>query len=226
MPKQSTRASSHRYRTSHPTECNPDLSKGTGQTLHTPPRTQTAGGPLDNALHQSWLACLQISQPSQRCVFILLLAPPSSAHPRCSRRLSDLALTTVQTVLTMPFTISSNRTTRKPVRSPLPCPVLFSRVPAMFYIGSNVLDWPLEAQRGLADSHEICVREYPLLPLPSFIDHSPRHLVTSLQSVLPSFPPSPFTLFAVTALTNEEVFAEFYYSKSCPICPLPLSSLW
>ncbi|GAA6029169.1 hypothetical protein JCM8097_001634 [Rhodosporidiobolus ruineniae] len=26
----------------------------------------------------------------------------------------------------------------------------------MFYIGSNVLDWPLEAQRGLADGHEIC----------------------------------------------------------------------
>lgn len=29
----------------------------------------------------------------------------------------------------------------------------------MFYIGSNVMDWPLEAQRGLADGHEICVRE-------------------------------------------------------------------
>ncbi|BGP49163.1 hypothetical protein JCM10450v2_005046 [Rhodotorula kratochvilovae] len=26
----------------------------------------------------------------------------------------------------------------------------------LFYIGSNVLDWPLEAQRGLADGHEIC----------------------------------------------------------------------
>ena len=30
----------------------------------------------------------------------------------------------------------------------------------MLYIGSNVMDWPLEAQRGLADGHEICVREY------------------------------------------------------------------
>jgi Polysaccharide deacetylase len=29
----------------------------------------------------------------------------------------------------------------------------------MFYIGSNVLDWPLEAQRGIADGHEICARE-------------------------------------------------------------------
>ncbi|GAA5989724.1 hypothetical protein JCM11641_002183 [Rhodosporidiobolus odoratus] len=26
----------------------------------------------------------------------------------------------------------------------------------LFYIGSNVLDWPLEAQRGLSDGHEIC----------------------------------------------------------------------
>jgi peptidoglycan/xylan/chitin deacetylase (PgdA/CDA1 family) len=29
----------------------------------------------------------------------------------------------------------------------------------LFYIGSSVLDWPLEAQRGLADGHEICARE-------------------------------------------------------------------
>ena len=29
----------------------------------------------------------------------------------------------------------------------------------MFYIGSNVLDWPLEAQRAIADGHEICARE-------------------------------------------------------------------
>jgi hypothetical protein len=32
---------------------------------------------------------------------------------------------------------------------------------AMFYIGSNVIDWPLEAQRGLADGHQICVRKLP-----------------------------------------------------------------
>jgi hypothetical protein len=31
----------------------------------------------------------------------------------------------------------------------------------MFYIGSNVLDWPLEAQCAVADGHEVCVREYP-----------------------------------------------------------------
>jgi Polysaccharide deacetylase len=35
----------------------------------------------------------------------------------------------------------------------------------MFYIGSNVLDWPLEAQRALADGHEICARQCsPLVP--------------------------------------------------------------
>jgi hypothetical protein len=33
----------------------------------------------------------------------------------------------------------------------------------MFYIGSNVLDWPLQAQRALADGHQICIREYFLL---------------------------------------------------------------
>ncbi|KAH7886777.1 carbohydrate esterase family 4 protein [Phlebopus sp. FC_14] len=51
----------------------------------------------------------------------------------------------------------------------------------MFYIGSNVMDWPLEAQRALVDGHEICVHTW-----------SHRYM---------------------TALTNEEVFAEFYYSK-------------
>jgi len=48
---------------------------------------------------------------------------------------------------------------------------------AMFYIGSNVMDWPLEAQRAVADGmltllllysktfhlsgHEICIRKLP-----------------------------------------------------------------
>jgi hypothetical protein len=30
----------------------------------------------------------------------------------------------------------------------------------MFYIGSNVMDWPLEAQRAAADGHEICVHTW------------------------------------------------------------------
>ena len=35
----------------------------------------------------------------------------------------------------------------------------------MFYIGSNVLDWPLEAQRALADGHEICREWFLFLAL-------------------------------------------------------------
>ncbi|KAI9446955.1 hypothetical protein BJY52DRAFT_1314068, partial [Lactarius psammicola] len=30
----------------------------------------------------------------------------------------------------------------------------------MYYIGSNVLDWPLEAQRAIADGHEICAHSW------------------------------------------------------------------
>ncbi|GAA6043436.1 hypothetical protein JCM8097_002857 [Rhodosporidiobolus ruineniae] len=51
----------------------------------------------------------------------------------------------------------------------------------LFYIGSNVLDWPLEAQRGLADGHEIC-------------SHTWSH---------------PY----MTSMTNEQAFAELYFSK-------------
>jgi len=29
-----------------------------------------------------------------------------------------------------------------------------------FYIGSNVIDWPLQAMRGLADGHQICVHTW------------------------------------------------------------------
>jgi len=31
---------------------------------------------------------------------------------------------------------------------------------SLFYIGSNVMDWPLEAQRGVADGHEICAHTW------------------------------------------------------------------
>ncbi|KAM0747025.1 family 4 carbohydrate esterase [Meredithblackwellia eburnea MCA 4105] len=51
----------------------------------------------------------------------------------------------------------------------------------LFYIGSNVADWPLEGQRGLADGHEICA-------------HTWSH---------------PY----MTSMTNEQAFAELYYSK-------------
>ncbi|GAA5981256.1 hypothetical protein JCM5350_006078 [Sporobolomyces pararoseus] len=51
----------------------------------------------------------------------------------------------------------------------------------LFYIGSNVLNHPLEAQRGLTDGHEIC-------------SHTWSH---------------PY----MTSMTNEQAFAELYYSK-------------
>jgi len=38
----------------------------------------------------------------------------------------------------------------------------------MFFIGSNVLDWPLEAQRALADGHEICVHTWSHRYMTSF----------------------------------------------------------
>ncbi|KAK1216567.1 hypothetical protein PQX77_020797 [Marasmius sp. AFHP31] len=50
----------------------------------------------------------------------------------------------------------------------------------MFFIGSNVINWPLEAQRALYDGHEMCA-------------HSWSHN-------------------AMTTLTNEQAFAEVYYT--------------
>lgn len=58
----------------------------------------------------------------------------------------------------------------------------------LYYIGSNVMDWPLEAQRGIADGHEICAREcwlvssmfFPMSDLFSSLWRG-RYLVTSLQ---------------------------------------------
>ncbi|KAF9473035.1 carbohydrate esterase family 4 protein [Pholiota conissans] len=38
----------------------------------------------------------------------------------------------------------------------------------MFYIGSNVMYWPLEAQRGLTDGHEICVHTWSHKYMTSF----------------------------------------------------------
>ncbi|WVF68803.1 hypothetical protein IAT40_003575 [Kwoniella sp. CBS 6097] len=51
----------------------------------------------------------------------------------------------------------------------------------MFYIGSNVLNWPLQAQRGHVDGHELCI-------------HTWSHQY-------------------MTGMTNEEAFAELYYTQ-------------
>lgn len=50
----------------------------------------------------------------------------------------------------------------------------------LFYIGSNVMDWPLEAERGIVEGHHVCV-------------HTWSHQY-------------------MTQLTDEEVFAELYYT--------------
>ena len=49
----------------------------------------------------------------------------------------------------------------------------------MFFIGSNVQNWPLEAQRALTDGHEICVRESPLYSQAKviFLTSIRRHMV-------------------------------------------------
>lgn len=51
----------------------------------------------------------------------------------------------------------------------------------MFYIGSNVIDWPYAAMRGIADGHQIACHTWS------------HHYMTTL--------------------TNEEVFAEFYFTQ-------------
>ena len=32
-----------------------------------------------------------------------------------------------------------------------------------FYIGRNVINWPLQAKRAIADGHEVCARECPFM---------------------------------------------------------------
>ncbi|KAI9459534.1 carbohydrate esterase family 4 protein [Boletus coccyginus] len=63
----------------------------------------------------------------------------------------------------------------------------------MFYIGSSIVSYPLQAQRALADGHEICVRKCPPFLL------SPRPLT----------PPKTLGLTII-------VFAELYYTVCAP----------
>lgn len=84
-------------------------------------------------------------------------------------------------VPTMCSTTFCPRITRKPVRHlvfQLYCKYPYRNL-AMFYIGSNVMDWPLEAQRALADGHEICVREsfYACRRDGALMSYWRRHLV-------------------------------------------------
>ncbi|KAI3614219.1 carbohydrate esterase family 4 protein [Moniliophthora roreri] len=63
----------------------------------------------------------------------------------------------------------------------------------MFFIGSNVLGWPLQAKRAFEDGHEICV-------------HGWSHK-------------------AMTGFTNEEAWAELYYSESFSTSALNMQAI-
>jgi len=70
----------------------------------------------------------------------------------------------VRTALTTLFTTTCWTRSRKRVRSGdflfhLLSVSLRYLPSAMFYVGSNVMNWPLEAQRSVIDGHEICARE-------------------------------------------------------------------
>jgi hypothetical protein len=71
----------------------------------------------------------------------------------------------------------------------------------MYYIGSNVQNWPLEGQRALADGHEICVRESLILI------HRPI-LVSNIYIV------DTWSHPYLTAVQSESVFAELWYTVS------------
>ena len=149
------------------------------------------------------------------------------AHPPCSRILWVTVLTTVQTALTMPFTTFSSKTTRKPVR-PLCLFVRFAR-PSLsqpcFTLAATSSTGPSRHSVASQTVTKFASASLFFFARPSSAHPLSRHLVSPLQSVLPLFPRPQLTLFAVTALTNEEVFAEFYYSKSRPTRPTRRSSL-
>ena len=75
----------------------------------------------------------------------------------------------------------------------------------MFYIGSNVLNWPLQAQRGLADLHEIGIHTC-VTSRTSSIDEATGMLTGFL-------PTRRWSHRYSTALTNEQMFAELWYTR-------------
>lgn len=115
-----------------------------------------------------------ISLVFQRCVCLLtsgsrLLTSFFPFLPYLSAHSPRLLVTVSMTDLiarTTRFTITCKRRIRKPVgylslslRYRIRANA-YSFTAAMFYVGSNVMNWPLEAQRASMDEHEICVRTY------------------------------------------------------------------
>lgn len=71
----------------------------------------------------------------------------------------------------------------------------------MFYVGSNVMNWPLEAQRGLADGHEICVRE----SLSNLWHGAPAKYILFIDTWSHRY---------MTAFQSQDAFAELWYTVS------------
>ncbi|KAF7316104.1 Carbohydrate esterase family 4 protein [Mycena indigotica] len=54
----------------------------------------------------------------------------------------------------------------------------------LFYIGSNVMDWPLQAQRAVADNHEICVHSWSHRSMTAFTNEQAfAELYYTLQAI-------------------------------------------
>jgi len=75
---------------------------------------------------------------------------------------------------------------------------------AMFYIGSNCLDWPNECRRGVNDGHHISVRMLspPTIRRPVCVTHPMFVLLDTWSHRY------------MTALPNENAFAELWYTVS------------
>lgn len=72
---------------------------------------------------------------------------------------------------------------------------------SLMYIGSNVMDWPLEAQRGIVDGHHICVHVSP--------SKAGKRDMKSDESCRTA---QTWSHRYLTAMTDEQVFAEFWYT--------------
>lgn len=136
MRSQSTKAFSPRYPTFNQTDTNPSPSRETGPTLHIPLLIPTVGGRMHSAQPQRLQVCPQISPLSQRYGLPPFLFPRSTLTPNCSRIPWVMALTTVQTALTMLSMTFSSRTIRKPV-----CPLFNCSLAYPFTSCSHVLHW-------------------------------------------------------------------------------------
>ncbi|KAF5391325.1 hypothetical protein D9757_002064 [Collybiopsis confluens] len=79
---------------------------------------------------------------------------------------------------------------------------------AFYFIGSNVASYPTQAQRALADGHEICIRKLAVVKFS--YDSMAKSLVDSWSH--------PY----MTTLSSEDAFAEMWYSVARQIIKIAL----